>query len=1114
MDFVARTSSHLHRLEAAALALVLALSAPRLAAALCSGSTYSYGSGACSSCAVGASFVSSSAGCVPSATLTAGPADTAFYLSGSQAEGVAAFAAPGAAPSFVAGPFGASSGALQLTAPAATAPPGTTMLAAWYFTEGAGSSVANSLSPTSLTGVFQGSQPPTWAAGPFPASYSGAFFAGSMIVPGGAATLFGSSPAFSVSMWMMMPSSGHGFRDFLNTNVLGFQVVPIDGSGTCQANLFFGGMCGAGVTICGQSANAFFVTPGVWYHVVIVVDRQNNDLSIFVDGTLAVHVQNTDAAGRPLTWGTSCPADTGDLFIGNGPFQGYISSISVMSGAVDAAGAQKLFVTDIFRSTGTAGVSLPAFVLGSSQYAARCASTGAQRASIVRDPASHSWTLQAAGEACPFVGASSPTAIFVPGASAPAALPSGGSVAWSASAWVKCAAPATWAGILEWGAAGDAQGAASTQTAALVVAGPAAMPDGIVTTLAGSGNQAFANGVGAAASFNQPTGVAAIPSSGVMVVTDCFNHRIRFVDPTSGTVTTLAGSGTPNFADGMGASASFNYPSGVAVIPSTSLVFVADCKNHRIRLVTPLGVVSTLAGSGTASFSDGAGAAASFNCPQGVALFPSGGVVAVADQLNHRVRLVTYPSGIVTTLAGSGSAAFADGLGTSASFNNPLGVTVISLSGAVVVADHVNNRIRLVTPLGVVTTLAGSGSGTYADGTGTAASFFSPVQVAVLPWGGQIITVDRDNHRIRLVTPLGVVTTLAGSGSADFADGTGAAASFNRPVGVAVIPSSGTIVVADTYNNRIRLIRLITGFAPSACDSTWHHVALTYSPSSTPYSLKAFLDGALAFQLAATITLPAASASTLRIGWSGNLTVNAGSLFAGSLAELRVYNRTLAASEVLALSQPPLAAYANTAVVPAAPTLGATSYTFSCAAQALGAGGVLAKSGADGSWAWAAGIVPACVFCAAGSYFLNAACAPCSPGTYSLAGALSCSLCPAGTFGDHAGLATAACSGVCASCTAGSTAALHAPLTCSAGAARAVPSSLGLQIWPAANPANARGVDLLVAPLALCRQMTSAAACAAADSVVGADGTTRFVVGTAAAFNVEPAEAMTCGGEG
>jgi hypothetical protein len=375
-----------------------------------------------------------------------------------------------------------------------------------------------------------------------------------------------------------------------------------------------------------------------------------------------------------------------------------------------------------------------------------------------------------------------------------------------------------------------------------------------------------------------------------------------------------------------------------------------------------------------------------------------------------------------------------------------------------------------------------------------------------------IVVADSDNNRIRLINPtLGAVTTLAGSGAQAFADGAGTAAGINHPAGVTVIPSSGVIAVTDYGNNRLRLVTSPQPPALAACDSTWHHVALAYTPSASPYQLSAFLDGALAFQLAATITLPARAASTLRIGGSGDAAINSGSLYAGSLAELRVYNRTLSTTEVVALSQPPLAAIAYATVMPSTPSAGATSYAFSCAAPALGAGGVIATSGVDGSWSWAAGTAPVCVLCAAGSFLLNAACAPCYPGTFSLAGASSCSLCPAGTFGDRAGLATAACSGVCATCMAGSTTALHAPLACSAGAARAVPSSLGLQIWPAANAANARSVDLLVAPLALCRQMASEAACAAADTVVGADGVTRFVVGTAAAFNVEPAEALTCG---
>ena len=270
-------------------------------------------------------------------------------------------------------------------------------------------------------------------------------------------------------------------------------------------------------------------------------------------------------------------------------------------------------------------------------------------------------------------------------------------------------------------------------------------PGGVVTTLAGSG-QAFADGTGAAASFNSPWGVAVIPSSGVIVVADHANHRIRLVTPL-GAVTTLAGSGQA-FADGTGAAASFNSPTAVAVIPSSGVIVVADLSNHRIRLVTPGGVVSTLAGSGSPAFADGTGAAASFNGPYGVAVLPDGNIV-VADQTNHRIRLVT-PGGVVTTLAGSGSPAFVDGTGTAARFYYPTGVAVTS-TGDIVVADQSNHRIRLVTyPGGVVTTLAGAGAGS-ADGTGTGANFNNPASVALNPLTGAIVVADTNNHRIRLI---------------------------------------------------------------------------------------------------------------------------------------------------------------------------------------------------------------------------------------------------------------------------------------------------------------------------------------------------------------------------
>jgi len=331
---------------------------------------------------------------------------------------------------------------------------------------------------------------------------------------------------------------------------------------------------------------------------------------------------------------------------------------------------------------------------------------------------------------------------------------------------------------------------------------------GVVTTIAGSGNNAFADGTGAGASFAYPNGLAMDPTTGNIVVADSVNNRIRLVTP-AGVVTTLAGSGSPAYADGTGAAASFNYPAGVAVIPSSGVIVVADMNNHRIRLVTyPGGVVTTLAGSGTPTFADGAGPAASFRQPRGVAVLPNGNIV-VADSVNQRIRLVT-PAGVVTTLAGNGTATFADGTGAAARFYSPSGVAVDSTTGNIFVADTLNNRVRLVTyPGGVVTTLAGSGTPAFADGTGAGASLNNPYGVAVIPSSGVIVVADTYNNRIRLVTyPGKAVTTLAGSGSNTFADGTGAAASFNNPYGVAIDPFTDRVYVADTVNMRIRQITL------------------------------------------------------------------------------------------------------------------------------------------------------------------------------------------------------------------------------------------------------------------------------------------------------------------
>lgn len=267
-------------------------------------------------------------------------------------------------------------------------------------------------------------------------------------------------------------------------------------------------------------------------------------------------------------------------------------------------------------------------------------------------------------------------------------------------------------------------------------------------------------------------------------------------------VSTLAGSGTAGFADGTGAAAQFKYPEAVAV-DTNGIVYVADGYNNRIRTISPAGVVSTLAGSGVAGYADGAGTAAQFSDPLGIAVDANGNVY-VADGRNNRIRKIT-PSGVVTTVAGSGVQGCADGTGTAAQFSYPTGITVDS-SGNLYVTDVLNcDGIRKITPAGVVTRLAGGTRG-YADGTGAAAQFNQPYGIAV-DAAGNVYVADNNNNNVRKVTPSGVVTTIAGSTSTTYgyADGTGTSALFNFPCGIAV-DSSGTLYVADSGNARIRKI--------------------------------------------------------------------------------------------------------------------------------------------------------------------------------------------------------------------------------------------------------------------------------------------------------------------
>jgi len=333
--------------------------------------------------------------------------------------------------------------------------------------------------------------------------------------------------------------------------------------------------------------------------------------------------------------------------------------------------------------------------------------------------------------------------------------------------------------------------------------------DGVVATLAGSGSQGSTDATGASASFYYPLGVAISPDGSTALVADGGNHKIRSVVIATGAVTTLAGSGSAGSTDATGASASFNGPRGVAITPDGFTALVADYYNHKIRsIVIATGVVTTLAGSGSSGSTDAMGTAASFNRPYDVAITPDGSTALVVDRYNNKIRSIVIATGAVTTLAGSGSSGSTDATGASASFNQPHGVAITPDGSTALVAEYAGHKIRsIVIATGAVTTLAGSGSAGSTDATGASASFNQPHGVAITPDGFTALVGDRVNHKIRsIVIATGAVTTLAGSGSAGSTDATGASASFKYPFGVAITPDGFTALVSDYGNHKIRSI--------------------------------------------------------------------------------------------------------------------------------------------------------------------------------------------------------------------------------------------------------------------------------------------------------------------
>jgi sugar lactone lactonase YvrE len=391
-----------------------------------------------------------------------------------------------------------------------------------------------------------------------------------------------------------------------------------------------------------------------------------------------------------------------------------------------------------------------------------------------------------------------------------------------------------------------------------------------VSTVAGEGgNYGTTDGVGIRARFGlNPRELAY--RDGVLYVADCGSYaaggdnsvirRVDIVEPYS--VSTFAGSGTQGYLDGASNVARFDFLAGNLACDASGNIYVADRYNHRIRRISSGGVVTTFAGSGTASSVDGVGVNATFSHPTSVVLDPTGSILYVCEVVGQRIRRIDIATAVVTLLAGSGTTGSADGVGTNATFRNPQDITTDSY-GNIFVAETGANRIRKVTQTGVVSsviaqipgfldggfarfsdpfsiTVGPSGSLYIADYTNrairnvvgnstytvigatgftgnsapniyrdstisTRAMVFTPNGV-LMDKASNLYISERTPGRIRVLKPDGVVTTVAG-GAPGFANGIGTVAQFRDPFGM-TMDSSGNLYVADASNYRVRKITM------------------------------------------------------------------------------------------------------------------------------------------------------------------------------------------------------------------------------------------------------------------------------------------------------------------
>lgn len=396
----------------------------------------------------------------------------------------------------------------------------------------------------------------------------------------------------------------------------------------------------------------------------------------------------------------------------------------------------------------------------------------------------------------------------------------------------------------------------------LLCAGLAAAQTGLIQTYAGNGTQGYGGDGGPATSANLagPTGLT-FDAQGNLYIADATNRRVREVNASTGIITTVAGGGTGG-ARGLATAAMLQGPCSVALDSAGDLYISDTCTSAsgggggggtsagngviwRVDAVT--GVITIVAGGGTTLGDGGPATSGAINLPVGIAVDSSNDIF-IADSGNNRIRRVDGTTGIITTVAGNGTAAFAgDGaLATAASLNSPSGVAV-DAAGNLYIADSANNRIRRVDAVsGIITTVAGTGAaGFNGDGiAATGASLDYPLSVALSP-SGNLVVADSQNYRVRMIDMTsGLIWTLAGTGfptngcCGNGDGGPAAKAPLDLPAGLAVLPS-GSLFISELLGDRVREVSLPTPYAATA-------VTVSANSSSVPTGQPATLTATLA----------------------------------------------------------------------------------------------------------------------------------------------------------------------------------------------------------------------------------------------------------------------------